>query len=81
VTKRRFQLNPAEDHHLAEALRLCEEIFNADVLPCDAEPKGPSDLYAAIAFGPSRTLPSTESEGPRLFPISRPEGGGIRRGS
>ncbi|OPY97827.1 hypothetical protein A5906_36875 [Bradyrhizobium sacchari] len=68
MTKRRFQLNPAEDNHLSKTLRVCEEIFNADVLPCDAELMAPSDLYAAITSGPSRTLPTTESEGARPFP-------------
>ncbi|WP_163152360.1 hypothetical protein [Bradyrhizobium uaiense] len=52
---RHFQLNPSEDNRLANALRACEEIFNEDVLPGDAELMAPSDFYAAMAPGPSRT--------------------------
>jgi len=68
ATKRRFELNLAEDDDLASAMRVCEETFNADVLPRDVELMAPSDFYAAIASGPSRTRPTTRGEGARLLP-------------
>ncbi|MBR1133065.1 hypothetical protein [Bradyrhizobium iriomotense] len=68
ATKRSFRLNPAEDDGLANALRVCEETFNADALPQGIELMAPCDFYAAIAFGRSRTRPRARDEGVRLFP-------------
>ncbi len=67
-TMRRFQLTPSEDNRLANALRACEEIFNEDVLPGDAELMAPSDFYAAMAPGPSRTWSTAHGDEARLFP-------------
>ena len=67
-TRRVSELNLAEDNRLANALRISEEVFNADVLPRDAELMAPSDFYAAIASGPSRTRPTLRDEEVRLFP-------------
>jgi|GEM_PF-3679407 len=67
-TNRPFQLDLAEDDHLANALRMSEAVFNEDVLPRDAELMAPSDFYAAIASRPSHTSPTTRDERLRLFP-------------
>ncbi|SFP56036.1 hypothetical protein SAMN05216330_108134 [Bradyrhizobium sp. Ghvi] len=63
-----FQLNLAEDNGLRDALRVCEVTYNADVLPRDTELMAPSDFYAAMCFGASRTRPRTGTERARLFP-------------
>ncbi|MBW7961413.1 hypothetical protein [Bradyrhizobium sp. BR 10261] len=68
-TRRCFQLNFAEDNRLANALRVCEAIFSEDVLPCHAELMAPSDFYAAIASGPSRTRPTAKDEELTLLPF------------
>ncbi|MGY3609787.1 hypothetical protein [Bradyrhizobium sp. Leo121] len=54
-TRRVSELNLEEDNRLVNALRMGEEVFNADVPPPDAELRAPSDFYAAIASGPPRT--------------------------
>ncbi|WP_315784197.1 hypothetical protein [Bradyrhizobium sp. SZCCHNPS1003] len=43
-----FPLNLAADANLSNALRGCEDAFNEDVLPSDAELKAPREFYTAI---------------------------------
>jgi hypothetical protein len=63
-----FQLNPAEDDGLRNALRLCEVLYNADVVPRDTELMAPRDFYAAMCFRGLRTRPITGAERARLVP-------------
>jgi hypothetical protein len=66
---RPFLLDLAEDNGPANALRMLEETFNADVLPRDAELMAPSDFYAAISSGPSRGRKQTsDDDRARPFP-------------
>ncbi|KRQ08255.1 hypothetical protein AOQ71_22440 [Bradyrhizobium manausense] len=68
-TRHCLQLNFAEDNRHANALRVCEALFSEDVLPGDAKLMAPSDFYAAIASGPSRTRPTARDEEVALLPF------------
>ena len=60
-TRRHYQLNRAGDGGLANALRIREWTFNADVLPRDTELMAPSDLCSDRSRTVARSQASVEA--------------------